>query len=121
MIDEKSIKEEVIRTIEYYIEGARRCDEILFYKAFDRNATMSWAENGSIRTVPIDELLKFGQSVGKQEVDYDLTICSATEDTAIARIESRFNKAGTYTDMFTLVKGTDGWKIVSKIYHLYHK
>ncbi|MDM8208604.1 nuclear transport factor 2 family protein [Bacteroides gallinaceum] len=120
-MDEKSIKEEVIRTIEYYIEGARQCDDILFYKAFDWNATMSWAEDGSIRTVPIEELLKFGQSMGKQEVDYKLTVCSATEDTAIARIESHFNKAGTYTDMFTLVKGADGWKIVSKIYHLYKK
>ena len=95
---EESIKR-ILEAIEYYIDGARKSDRSIVAKAFADDATMSWSENGELRIVPIEALYDYGDSLGPQEVAYSLTECSATEDTAIVRIEFDFSKAGKFTDM----------------------
>lgn len=43
----------IMKTIEYYVEGGRKGNSKITAKAFTDNATMSWSENGQIKTVPI--------------------------------------------------------------------
>ena len=50
------------------------------------------------------------------EASYKIINCEVADDVAMVAIDSQFGDA-RYTDMFTLVKDSDGWKIVSKIYH----
>lgn len=52
MCNEKE-KNEIAQTIEYYIEGGRQANSKITAKAFSETATMSWSENGKLKSVPI--------------------------------------------------------------------
>lgn len=107
----------IIKTIEYYVEGGRKGNSKITAKAFTDNATMAWSENGQIKTVPIKILYDIVDKGGASTAIYKLLDCNIDESVAIVKIQSQFGSQ-EYIDMFTLVKGTDNWKIVSKIYQL---
>ncbi|WP_294332884.1 nuclear transport factor 2 family protein [Chryseobacterium sp. sg2396] len=86
-------------------------------EAFAQTATMSWNENGELKSVPIQALYDLFDTSGPSEASYELTALNVEEDAAIARIESQFGPT-KFADMFTLVKTGDQWKIISKIYHV---
>lgn len=108
----------IVKAIEYYIDGGRKGDSQIARKGFAENATMSWSENGKLKSVPIQELYDLYDQPQKPDggVSYKISSCSVAEDVAIVRIESQFGY-NEFSDMFTLVKDGDGWKIISKVYH----
>lgn len=110
------VPEGVIKAIEYYIEGGRKASSEVAKKGFAETATMSWYENGKLRSVPIQVLFDGFDSGEPTEVSYKIINCEVADDVAMVAIDSQFGDTG-YTDMFTLVKDSDGWKIVSKVYH----
>ena len=77
---------------------------------------MSWYENGKDQSVHIQEILDLLDSWEPSEASYKVVSCEVADDVAMVTIDSQFGDAA-YTDMFTLVKDSDGWKIVSKVYH----
>lgn len=111
-------KAAITQAIECYIEAGRQGDSSIARKAFTPNATMSWYENGKMQSVPIQALYDFydNPDTPKGNVTYEMSLCNVADDVAVVRIESQFGTA-RYSDMFSLVKDADGWKIVSKIYH----
>lgn len=106
----------IIKAIEHYINAGRKGDSKIAAEGFAPSATMSWVEDGKMKSVPIQELYKYFDEKPR-EAFCELTACEAAGDVAAARIESEFEGA-RFTDMFTLVKDGDVWKIVSKVYHI---
>lgn len=117
MNDTPEIPEGVIKAIEYYVEAGRQSKVELSRKAFAETATMSWVENGKRQTVPIETFFKSYEGWPPSEVTYEIRACDVDENIAIISLNSQFAET-KYTDMFTLVKDGDEWKIVSKIYQL---
>lgn len=109
-------KEGITRAIEYYIEGLRQADTTISVKAFAKTATMTWSEDGKLNSVPIQALYDIVKNGQPQPVDYTFKACIAKEVIAITRIEVRFGRY-IYTEMFSLAKDGDNWKIISKLYH----
>ncbi len=109
--------EGIIKAIEYYVEGGRKGDSQITANAFTDNATMSWSENGQIKTVPIKVLYDIVDESGASTASYKLLYCNIDESVAIVKIQSQFGSQ-EYIDMFTLVKDADSWMIISKIYRV---
>lgn len=105
----------IVKAIEHYIEAGRKGDSKVAAQGFAPAATMSWSENNSLKTVPIKELYDYFDQQPRK-ASCELASCNVAGDVAMARIESRFDDA-RFTDMFTLVKDGNVWKIVSKVYH----
>ncbi len=110
-------KEAILKPIDLYMEAGRKGDGHIAKPAFAPNATMSWSEEGSLKSVPIQALFDGFSAAEPMEASYELTTLEVAEDVAIVRIESQFGPS-KYADMFTLVKDGNDWKIISKIYHV---
>lgn len=109
-------REGIVRAIEHYINAGRKGDSKIARQGFSDKATMSWSENRSLKTVPITELYAYFDEKPR-EASCEIASCSVAGDVAMARVESVFGDA-RFTDMFTLVRDGENWKIVSKVYHL---
>ena len=105
------------KTIELYIEGSRQGDSSITARAFAEGATLSGIYEGEFMLVPIQVLYDLVEKTGSQEVNYEIASCSIEKDVAVVRLDAQFGTR-KYTDMFTMVKDADRWKIISKVYHL---
>lgn len=110
-------KEGILKAIDLYVEAGRKGDGNIAKPAFASTATMSWSENGVLKSVPIQVLFDGFSAAEPMEASYKLTTLDAEGDVAIVRIESQFGP-NKYADMFTLVKDGNDWKIISKIYQI---
>ncbi len=110
-------KEGILKAIDLYVEAGRKGDGNIARPAFASTATMSWSENGALKSVPIQALFDGFSAAKPMEANYKLTTLDVEGDVAIARIESQFGP-DRYADMFTLVKDGSDWKIISKIYQV---
>ncbi|MCM1513128.1 MAG: nuclear transport factor 2 family protein [Oxalobacter formigenes] len=106
----------IARAIDYYIQAGKKGDSRIAQKGFAPAAAMSWAENKTLKTVPIKELYAWFDQQPRSAFG-EITACSIAGNIAMARVESAFDGV-QFTDMFTLVKEGENWKIVSKVYHL---
>jgi hypothetical protein len=109
-------REGIIRAIEQYINAGRNGDSKIARKGFSNAATMSWSENNVLKIVPIKDLYMYFDEKPRK-ASCEIAGCSVAGDIAMARVESVFDDA-RFTDMFTLVKDGNDWKIVSKVYHV---
>lgn len=102
----------IAKTIDTYIDGGRNGSSEVMRKAFHDGATIYTATAGG----PIQ--LLYDLIDGKppaNDIPYSITNLDMTGTIAMARVEID-DWAGTrYSDMFTLVKVGDDWKIVSKV------
>lgn len=108
-------KEAILKAIDLYVEAGRKGDGNIAKPAFASTATMSWSEEGALKSVPIQTLFDGFSAAEPMEANYKLTTLDVEGDAAIVRIESQFGP-NKYADMFTLVKDGNDWKIISKIY-----
>ncbi len=106
----------VIKALEYYVDGGRKASSEIAKKGFAETATMSWYENGILRSVPIKELYDVFDSSNPTDVSYKIINSEVADDVAMVAVDSKFGDTA-YTDMFTLVKDGEEWKIISKVYH----
>ena len=110
-------KDGILKAIDLYVEAGRKGDGNIAKPAFASTATMSWSENGELKSVPIQALFDGFSALDPMEASYKLTTLDVEGDAAIVRIESQFGP-DKYADMFTLVKDGSDWKIISKIYQV---
>ena len=115
-VEKPEVPEGVVKALECYINGGRQASSEAAKPGFAETATMSWSENGKLQSVPIQTLFDGFDSWQPTEVSYEIINCEVADDVAMVAIDSQFGDA-KYTDMFTLVKDGDDWKIVSKVYH----
>lgn len=110
-------KEGILKAIDLYVQAGRKGDGNIAKPAFASTATMSWSENGALKSVPIQALFDGFSAAEPMEANYKLTTLDIEGDVAIVRIESQFGP-DKYADMFTLVKDGSDWKIISKIFQV---
>ena len=104
------------KALGYYTEAAVKGDSKIAKQGFAPLATMSYTENDSLVTVPIQALYDYYDQTGPHNASYEIADCIIAGDVAMVRIESKFGE-NEFSDMFTLVKDGVNWKIVSKVYH----
>ena len=107
----------ITRALDMYAEAAIKGDSKVAQPAFAPGATMSYAENGKLVTVPISELYAYFDKTGPHQATYKIESVKVAGDVAIVSIDSKFGNTA-FDDMFTLVKDGPDWKIVSKVYHI---
>lgn len=102
----------IAATVDQYIEGGRKGSGEVMRQAFHHGANIYSASGGG----PIQLLFDLVDSKPPAgEIPYSVAGVDVAENIATARVEID-NWAGTkYTDMFTLLKTDEGWKIVSKV------
>lgn len=110
-------QEGILKAIDLYVEAGKKGDGNIAKPAFAATATMSWSENGVLKSVPIQALFDGFSAMKPMEANYKLTTLDVEGDVAIIRIESQFG-SDKYADMFTLVKDGSNWKIISKVYQV---
>ena len=106
----------ILKAVELYAEAGRKGSREIGEKAFTKESTMTWVENGKITTVPITALYDVLDQTGEEEVTYTVEDVTVAGNIAFVRISSRFSKLASFNDMFTLAEQDGEWKIVSKIY-----
>lgn len=105
------------KALDLYVESAIKGDSKIAEPAFAKTATMSFAQNDTLVSVPIQALFDYYNTECPQAANYEISVCDVADDAAIVRIDSQFGET-KFADMFTLVKDVADWKIVSKIYHV---
>lgn len=105
------------KTLDLYCEASVKGDSRIAEPAFAPTATMSYADNGKLVSVPIKALFDYYDQNGPLPASYEITSCNVATDAAVVSIDSKFGET-RFADMFTLVKDGDDWKIISKIYHV---
>lgn len=109
--------EGITKILNLYVDAAEKGDSKIDKPAFAPKATMSYADKGKLVTVPIDELFAYYDKTGPHKATYRIENVKIAGDVATVSIDSKFGDT-SFDDMFTLVKDGDGWKIVSKVYHI---
>lgn len=104
------------KALECYVNAGMEGDSKIAARGFAPTATMSWSENGKMQSVPIKALFDYFDEK-KRPASCEVTDCNIAGDIAMVRVESEFDGA-KFTDMFTLVKDGNDWKIVSKVYQV---
>ncbi len=112
-------KEEIIRTLETYLEGNRKADRKILSKVFAETATVSTNMNGTFSNRSIQSFYTILEGAGPSSGSYTLTVCNVEKDIAMVRIELELGEH-KYTDMLTLVKDRNKWKIVNKTSHRHY-
>lgn len=105
------------KALDLYCEASVKGDSKIAEPAFAPTATMSYAENGKLVSVPIKSLFDYYDQTGPQPVSYEISSCNVAADVAIVSIDSKSGET-RFADMFTLVKDGNDWKIISKVYHV---
>lgn len=109
--------EGIQKALNSYIEAAVKGDSKIAKPVFTENATISHVENDSLISGPIQELFDYYDQTGPHHAEYQITSAQVADNVAVVSIDSKFGDIG-FDDMFTLVKDGDGWKIVSKVFHV---
>lgn len=109
--------EGIKKALDAYVEAALKGDSNIAKPAFAETATISYNENDSLVSGPIQALFDYYDQTGPHHAEYEITAAQVAENVAIVSIDSKFGDVG-FDDMFTLVKDGNDWKIVSKIYHV---
>ena len=105
------------KALNAYIEAAVKGDSKIAKPVFGELATISYSENGSMVSAPIQALFDYYDQTGPHHAEYEITSLEVAGNVAIVRIDSKFGDV-SFDDMFSLVKDGDNWKIVSKVYNI---
>ena len=107
----------VRKALDAYIEAALKGDSNIAKPVFGNMATISYSENDSLISNPIQALFDYYDQTGPHHAEYDITSLEVAGNVAIVRIDSKFGDVA-FDDMFALVKDGENWKIVSKVYNV---
>ena len=111
-------KDAIVATVKLYIAAGEKGDSKIAKQAFAPGATMSWSENGTATTVPIQALYDYFDKSGPQTVTYEnLNVTALSQTTATVSIDTCFGTT-KFKDMFALVRSGDKWQIVAKTHHV---
>lgn len=108
---------DIKKTLDAYIEAAVKGDSKIAKPVFGDLATISFSENDSLVSNPIQALFDYYDQTGPHHAEYEITSLEVAGNVAIVRIDSKFGNV-SFDDMFALVKDGNYWKIVSKVYNV---
>lgn len=107
----------VRKALDLYIEAALKGDSNIAKPVFGELATISYSENDTLVSSPIQALYDYYDQTGPHHAEYEITSLEVAGNVAIVRIDSKFGDVA-FDDMFAMVKDGENWKIVSKVYNV---
>lgn len=116
-------QQELLAAVQVYFDALYYCDTEKLNAIFHETSSLFDADNGKLLVEPIKSFsLDVGQrtspaSKGQVREDEILMIDWLSPISATIKIRLRAHK-DVFVDHLGFVKGEDGWKIVSKIWHL---
>ena len=116
----------VVATVGHYVEGGREGKSSLMRSSFLADATMVGYAGGQLFTGNIEQLYDWIDANGPAP-DLETRFASVAIHTSIAVVHLEAEHwSGRFTgsdarmsDVFTLVKTDEGWRIAHKIFHWY--
>ena len=106
----------IAKAVEYYFEAGRKGDSGYMKEVFLPEANIYFTRDGKVAGGPIQIL--FDMVEGKPsptEILYDIAAIDVAGTIATVRLEIADWAGNSYTDMFTLIKDGEDWKIASKV------
>ena len=111
--------------IKIYLDLLYKGDIDLIESVFLQEATVSSVSDGKIISINMDGFRKriatrqSPESVGETRHDKIIMIDISSPTTAMARVECMILK-NHYTDYLSLIKVSEKWGIISKVFHMKH-
>ena len=105
------------KALDAYIEAAVKGDSNIAKPVFGDLATISYSDNDTLVSSPIQALYDYYDKTGPHHAEYEITALEVAGNVAVVRIDSKFGDVA-FDDMFALVKDGENWKIVSKVYNV---
>ncbi|PSN74917.1 hypothetical protein BS50DRAFT_643411 [Corynespora cassiicola Philippines] len=116
--------DDVIKTVNKYVEGLRVGSVEIASSAFHDDATMYGyvSMGGDMLAGPISNLWDYMKEHGSApEIKTRLDVIAMTPTTAVVRVEMEQDASGAdYTDFHTLIKIENHWQIIAKVFHKYN-
>jgi hypothetical protein len=121
---ESSGRDAVMKAMQSYIDGVKRGDSNVMRPGFHENATIFGHYPGGVMSNPIQALFDWiDQNGPSPNLKTELTKIEVVESIAVVHLEVRDLSgavAGTsvrMSDIFTLLRTDEGWKITHKAFH----
>lgn len=106
----------IIRAVDSYFEAGRKGDSAYMKQVFLPEANIYGTSEGKVIGGPIQ--LLYDMVDGKPsptEIVYEVASVDIAGNIATVRLEIADWAGNAYTDMFTMIKDGDDWKIASKV------
>ena len=115
--------EDVVATVDKYVEGLRVGSVAGLTQAFHKDAVMYGLINSELFGGPIKNLYDFVERNGAApDIKTRIDVLAITPTTAVVRVDMEKDAVGAnYTDFHTLIKHDDTWHIIAKVYHTYER
>ena len=114
---------DLLDAIQTYFDALYACDLSLFDRIFHPACSLFDADEGTITVDPIDGYRRViakresPASRSQQREDETILIDWLSPVTATVKVRLRIH-ANVFVDHLCFVKGTEGWRIVAKVWHL---
>lgn len=106
----------IAKAIEYYFEAGRKGDSAYMKEVFLPEANIYFTREGKVAGGPIQILYDMVEGrPSPTEIIYTIAAVDVAGNIAMVRLEIADWAGNTYTDMFTMIRDGDAWKIASKV------
>ena len=113
-------KEQIIKTLQHYINGAKSGKGDDMKPAFHDDATIFGYIGSDLFSGPIQKLYEWNDKNGPAtEISSEFKSIDVVESIATVCLESKNWTGYNFTDFFTLLKVSGQWKIIKKVFHLH--
>ncbi|MEE9329508.1 MAG: nuclear transport factor 2 family protein [Parvularculaceae bacterium] len=115
--------QELLDAVNIYFDAMHHCDVNLMDQIFHPNSSLFDADQGKIFVEPIMSFRtdvggrKSPASIKQSRKDEILLIDYLSKDCALVKIRLQAHEK-IFVDHLCLVRGQEGWRIVSKVWHL---
>lgn len=114
MNDEAKIK----ATVQLYIDGATTGSSEVMKQAFHQDATVFGYLHGELFAAPIQGLLDWNDETGPAStLVATITEVNIVGSVASVQLDLKDWNGVHFTDIFTVLKVDDDWKIMNKVFH----
>lgn len=114
---------DLLNAVQIYFDALYQCDTEKLNAIFHEKSSLFDADNGKIYVEPIDSFSRdvgsrtSPESKGQTREDEVLLIDWLSPISAVVKVRLRAHE-NVFVDHLSFVEGEDGWKIVSKTWHL---
>ena len=114
---------DLLKAVQIYFDALYACDLALFDEVFDEHCSLFDADEGVITVDPIARYRDVianripPSSTGQPREDEIILIDWLSDVSALVKVRLRIHQ-NVFVDHLCIVKGTEGWRIVAKVWHL---
>jgi hypothetical protein len=108
----------IVKTVQYYIDGAKSGRGADMQPAFHQDAAIFGYADGELFAGPMQQLFDYvDNDRPATELQARIASIDIIDTIAAVRLELSNWNGHRYTDLFTLLKVEGRWKIMNKVFH----